>query len=160
MSWLWWIAGALFLSVIEMLSLSLFLLMLAGGALAAAVASVLGADPLAQFVIAGAVALVLVGTLRPWLLRHLRSRVSLPETNAAALVGREAIVVATVTDLGGRVKMHGEVWTARTAGEGITFAPGETVHLLRIDGATAIVGDGSATHHTGQSQHQQAPGHD
>ena len=144
MGWLWWVAGALVLGVAEMLSLSLFLLMLAGGALAAAIADALGAPPAVQFVIAPVVALVLMVGLRPWLFRHLRERVPLPETNANALVGREAVVVATVTEGGGRVKLNGEVWSARAA-EGRTYAPGAEVTVERIDGATAVVSDAAPT---------------
>ncbi len=144
MGWLWWVAGALVLGVAEMLSLSLFLLMLAGGALAAAIADALGAPLAAQLVIAPVVALILMVGLRPWLLRHLRERVPLPETNANALVGREAVVVATVTEGGGRVKLNGEVWSARAA-EGRTYAPGAEVTVERIDGATAVVGDAAPT---------------
>ncbi len=145
MEWLWWVASALVLGVAEMLSLSLFLLMLAGGALAAAVASALGASPAVQFVIAPVVALALVVGLRPWLLRHLRERVPLPETNANALVGRGAVVVATVSEVGGRIKLNGEVWSARSASEGRSYAPGSEVTVERIDGATAIVRDQSPT---------------
>ena len=139
MEWLWWVASALVLGVAEMLSLSLFLLMLAGGALAAAVASALGASPAVQFVIAPVVALALVVGLRPWLLRHLRERVPLPETNANALVGRGAVVVATVSEVGGRIKLNGEVWSARSLDSDRTFDPGQQVDVVEIDGATAVV---------------------
>jgi membrane protein implicated in regulation of membrane protease activity len=88
---------------------------------------------------------VLVVGLRPWLLRHLRERVPLPETNAGALVGRGAVVVATVNEVGGRIKLNGEVWSARSATEGRTYAPGAEVTVERIDGATAIVHDQSPT---------------
>ncbi len=145
MGWLWWVAGALVLGMAEMVSLSLVLLMLAGGALAAAVASALGASPTVQFVIAPVVALALLFGLRPWLLRHLRGRVPLPETNAGALVGRGAVVVATVSEVGGRIKLNGEVWSARAATEGRTYAMGTEVTVERIDGATAIVRDQSPT---------------
>ncbi len=145
MEWLWWVAAALVLGVAEMLSLSLFLLMLAGGALAAGVASALGASPAVQFVIAPVVALALVVGLRPWLLRHLRERVPLPETNAGALVGRGAVVVSAVSDVGGRIKLNGEVWSARASTEGRIYPTGAEVMVERIEGATAIVRDQSPT---------------
>ncbi|OIQ83988.1 hypothetical protein GALL_341890 [mine drainage metagenome] len=145
MEWLWWVAAALVLGVAEMLSLSLFLLMLAGGALAAGVASALGASPAVQFIIAPVVALALVLGLRPWLLRHLRERVPLPETNAGALVGRGAVVVSTVGDVGGRIKLNGEVWSARAFTEGCIYPTGAEVTVERIEGATAIVRDQSPT---------------
>ena len=157
MEWLWWVAGALLLCVIEMVSLSLFLLMLAGGALAAAAVSALGAPLWAQAVVAAVVALTLIAVLRPWMLRHLRTRVTLPETNTAALVGLEAMVVATVTELGGRVKMRGEVWSARTSLEGASYAPGTPVKVMRIEGATAVVQAGAGEDTIQNTAGQQGP---
>lgn len=136
--WLWWLSAALVLGILEMLSLDLVLVMLAGGALAGALAAGLGAPVAVQFVVACATAALLLLALRPWLLRHLRGRVPLVETNAAALVGREAVVMSTVTVEGGRVKLAGEVWSARAAA-GTAIAPGTPVRVFRIDGATAVV---------------------
>ncbi|MDM7830964.1 NfeD family protein [Cellulomonas edaphi] len=138
MDWLWWVGGALVLGILEMLSLDLVLIMFAGGALAGAVAAALGAPIGVQILVAALTSVVLLASLRPWLLRRLRRRVPLEETNAAALVGRGAVVVATVTPEGGRVKLNGEVWSARTTlAEAIP--PGAQVRVDRIDGATAVV---------------------
>lgn len=138
MDWLWWVGGALLLGILEMVSLDLVLIMFAGGALAGGAAAALGAPLVVQLVVAAVTAVVLLLLLRPWLLRHLRSRVDLPETNAAALVGRPAVVVADVDGITGRVKLAGEVWSARTADGGVLPA-GAPVLVVRIDGATAVV---------------------
>ena len=139
MSWMWWVGAALLFGVVELLSLSLVLLMFAGGALAAALAEALGAGPAAQMIIAAVVSIALLVALRPWLLRHLRTRVPLEETNAGAHVGRIAVVVAEVSDRGGRVKLVGEVWSARSAKEGTVHPVGSEVRVTRIEGATAVV---------------------
>ncbi|GEA90213.1 membrane protein [Cellulomonas cellasea] len=138
-AWLWWVGGATLLAIAEILSLDLILLMLAAGALAGAGAALLGADVAVQIITAIVASVLLLFALRPWLLRHLRQRTPLVETNAAALVGRPAIVVATTTELGGRVKLAGEVWSARTAAEDVTYPPGAEVRVTSIDGATAVV---------------------
>ncbi|MBT0995283.1 NfeD family protein [Cellulomonas sp. DKR-3] len=138
MGWLWWVGAALVLGILEMLSLDLVLIMLAGGALAGAAAYGLGAPVWAQFLVAAVTAVILLATLRPWLLRRLRVREPLVETNSAALVGRGAVVVSTVTVDNGRVKLGGEVWSARTAA-GDALPPGTEVTVDRIDGATAVV---------------------
>ncbi len=96
MDWLWWWGAALLLVVIEIVSLDLVLLMFAGGAIAAGVATMLGAPFPVQIVVFAAVSVLLLVSLRPWLLRHLRDRVPLVETNAAAQVGRLAMVVQDV----------------------------------------------------------------
>ena len=121
-----------------MLSLDLVLAMFAGGALAGAIAYWLGAPVPVQFVVAALTSVILLATLRPWLLRHLKARMPLVETNAAALVGREAVVVSTVTGEGGRVKLAGEVWSARVDAVQ-TIPPGTEVRVTRIEGATAVV---------------------
>ncbi len=138
MGWLWWVGGALVLGILEMISLDLVLIMFAGGALAGGLAYALGAPVAVQILVAAVTAIVLLATLRPWLLRTLKGRVDLPETNAAALVGRAAVVVSTVDGTTGRVKLAGEVWSARTA-DGGSLPPGTAVTVTKIDGATAVV---------------------
>lgn len=138
MGWLWWLGGALLLGVLEIFSLDLIFLMLAGGALAGALANALGAPVAWQIIIAAATSLLLLFALRPFLLHALRSRTELVETNSAALVGRAAVVVAPTDAAGGRVKLGGEVWSARAAGED-SFPAGAEVRVTRIDGATAVV---------------------
>jgi membrane protein implicated in regulation of membrane protease activity len=138
MAWLWWVGAALVLGILEMLSLTLVLVMFAGGALAGAVAALFGAPVWVQILVAALVSVVLLATLRPWLLRHLRDRVPVQETNAAALVGRAAVVVSAVDLTTGRVKLAGEVWSARTE-SGVVLEPGSPVTVTRIDGATAVV---------------------
>ena len=138
MAWLWWRGAALVLAIAEELSLGLVLLMFSGGALAAALAAGLHAPVVVQVVVAVVVSTLLLFTLRPWLLKHLRRRQRLVETNVHALVGRHAVAVTEVAANGGRVKIGGEVWTARSQ-SGNPIAAGAPVRVTQIDGATAVV---------------------
>lgn len=138
MAWLWWLGAALLLGVAEIILVDLFLLMLAGGALVGLVLALLGAPVWAQIVGFAVGSTILLLALRPWLLNHLRNRVPLVETNAAALVGRIGVVISQVSERGGRVKLAGEVWSARTENDEVVEAEAE-VRVLRIAGATAIV---------------------
>jgi membrane protein implicated in regulation of membrane protease activity len=138
MGWIWWLGAVLLLAVVEMLSLDLVLIMFAGGAAVAAVLAALGLPLWVQIIGFGATSGLLLLALRPWLLRHLRHRVPLVETNAAALVGRVAVVVAPVSERAGRVKLTGEVWTARTENDEVVDV-GHEERVVRIDGATAVV---------------------
>lgn len=61
------------------------------------------------------------------------------KTNVDALIGRSARVVLEVTEDAGRVKLGGEVWTARSATRGEAFAVGEDVVVTAINGAIAMV---------------------
>lgn len=145
MEWLWWWGAALLLVLAEVLSLDLVLLMFAGGAIAAGIAAAFGVPLAAQLLLLSLVSVLLLMVLRPWLLRYLRERVPLVETNTAAQVGRLALVVEDVDVRGGRVKLSGEVWSARTADHDVRYGPGSEVRVVAIDGATAVVDDASVS---------------
>ena len=137
MAWLWWVGVALVLGIAEMLMLTLVLMMLAGGALAAALVSLFGVPWWGQMLTMAVVSALLLSALRPWLLRNWRKRTPLVETNVAGFVGRTAVVVAPVDAAGGRIKVTGQVWTART--EAGALPVGASVRIVQIDGATAVV---------------------
>jgi membrane protein implicated in regulation of membrane protease activity len=137
--WLLWLALALAAGTAEVLSLNLIFLMVAGGGFAAAVVAAFGLGIPVQIVVFAVVTALLLVAARPPLLAYLRR--SLPSTvmNTAALVGREAEVLVEVTQTSGRVKLAGEVWSARSVTGGYPLEVGSTVQVVRIDGATAVV---------------------
>lgn len=136
--WLWWVAGALVLGLIEIASLDLVFFMLAVAAVAAAIAAGLDQSITVQVLTFVATAALLLAVLRPIALRKIKPEGEGDRTNTDALVGRTAVVLQEVTDRTGLVKLTGEEWTART-GPGTVLAVDETVHVVRIEGATAIV---------------------
>lgn len=134
-----WLIFALGLAAAEALTGDMFLLMLSGGALAAAGSSWLLGLPLwgdgAVFL---AVSVLLVAGVRPALRRRLTAEAGLPEP-VRALEGKHALVLDRVDQHHGQVKLDGEVWTARPYTEEDVYQPGEQVTVLHIDGATAVV---------------------
>lgn len=136
--WLWWVAGALVLGLVEIASLDLVFFMLAVAAVAAAVAAGLDQSITVQALTFVAVAALLLAVLRPVALRKIKPAGEEARTNADALAGRTALVLQEVTDRSGLVKLTGEEWTARTD-PGTVLAPDEMVQVVRIDGATAVV---------------------
>jgi membrane protein implicated in regulation of membrane protease activity len=134
-----WLIFALVLAGAEALSGHMFLLMLGGGALAASATSWLTDSPLwidgAVFLIVSVLLLVLV---RPALRRRLTPPEGLP-TGIKALEGKSALVLDRVARDEGQVKLDGQVWTARPLSEGDVYEPGESVTVMHIDGATAVV---------------------
>lgn len=135
-----WLALALALGVVELATLDFIFLMLVGGALGAAVAAGLGVGLVGQVVVAVLGALLLLGLVRPVVVRRMRAG-DPTLTGTAALVGRDAVVLETVTGTGGRIKLSGEVWSARIAprSEPDALLPGHSVRVVAIDGATAVV---------------------
>ncbi|WP_370129826.1 NfeD family protein [Streptacidiphilus sp. EB103A] len=112
--------------------------MFAIGAGAAALASVLRVGTVAQFVVFLAVSVLLVVFVRPLAMRSLRGRPQV-RMGIEALTGATALVLEQVDEHGGRIKLQGEVWSARSLDPGQVFAPGQQVNVAQIDGATAIV---------------------
>jgi membrane protein implicated in regulation of membrane protease activity len=138
-----WLGLALLLAAIEMVTLSFVFLMLALAALAGAATAAVGLPFPAQVVFSVIAGLLLVGFLRPLLVRRrggLQDAATL--TGSAALVGRTAQVLQTVTADEGRIKLGGEVWSAHAAAGAASshpLSPGLTVRVVAIEGATAIV---------------------
>ena len=135
---LWWAIAAAVLVVIEITTLDLIFAMLAAGAVAGAIMALADQGVVAQCLVAAAVALLMLVLVRPVALRHLRKDVYIP-TNVDALLGASAVVLERVDRTHGRIKLKGEVWSARTEEETAPLEPGRTVGVIRIDGATAIV---------------------
>ncbi|MDR2723363.1 MAG: NfeD family protein [Cellulomonadaceae bacterium] len=143
MDWLWWLGGAFALGLVEIIVLDVVVLALIVGALAGALAAALGAPIWVQVAVACIVAVLFVVLLRPWVMRKMKERVPLVPSGVAGHVGKPGVVVAEVTHDGGRVKIAGEVWTARlddaAAHGGAPLTVGTEVTVTRIDGATAVV---------------------
>jgi membrane protein implicated in regulation of membrane protease activity len=134
-----WLIFALGLAGAETLTGDMFLLMLGGGALSAAVTSWLLNWPVwADGAVFLGVSLLLVVLVRPVLRRRLWSTPAV-ETGVGALQGKSALVLDRVGRHEGQVKLGGEVWTARPFNDGDVYEAGELVTIMDIDGATAVV---------------------
>ncbi|MGQ7295994.1 NfeD family protein [Quadrisphaera sp. KR29] len=139
MAALWWVIGAFVLAGLEVFALNLVFGTLVVGALAGALAALLGGDFTVQAITASVVSLVGLAVVRPVLVKRFKVEGRFTATGAAANVGRPARVVAEVTETGGRVKLAGEEWSARSEDPGATFPVGAAVRVVAIDGATAVV---------------------
>ena len=134
-----WLIFALVLAGAEALTGDMFLLMLGGGALAASLTRWLMGWPIwadgAVFLIVSVLLLVLV---RPAVRRRLTPARGLP-TGIEALEGKSAVVLDRVARDEGQVKLDGQVWTARPFNDADVYEPGESVTVMHIAGATAVV---------------------
>jgi membrane protein implicated in regulation of membrane protease activity len=135
-----WIGIALVLAAAEVASLAFVCIMLAGGALIGALAAAVGLPVWAQVVAAVIVSVLLLTLVRRSALARWVPK-GRPAVGVAADIGRIGVVVETVTEHGGRIKLPGDaIWSARLAPtEAESSAPGEPVQVGRIEGATAIV---------------------
>jgi membrane protein implicated in regulation of membrane protease activity len=137
-AWIVWLIVAAVLGVAELVTFTFALGLIAIGACVAAAAAAfdLGLPfQLLAFVIASVAGL---GVVLPIARRHIRQP-PLLRTGPAALVGRPAHVLEEVNGRGGRVRIGGEVWSARSYDETLVIPVGADVDVMQIEGATALV---------------------
>jgi membrane protein implicated in regulation of membrane protease activity len=137
--WLVWVVFAVALAVGEVLTPGLFFLgpvALAAGA--AALADLLGAGTVGSLVVFIVCSIASLAFLRPVARRHVRLP-ALSRTGTDALIGRKAVVTREVDAVGGRIRVGGEEWSARAYLDGAVLAEGQTVDIVQIEGATALV---------------------
>ncbi|GAB3038935.1 hypothetical protein GCM10011376_40420 [Nocardioides flavus (ex Wang et al. 2016)] len=137
--WETWLALSIGLGVAEMFSLDLILAMLAAGAVVGMVAALIGLPVVVQILAALAAATAMLAFVRPAFVKRLHGGPEL-SLGHGKLVGTRGLVTEEITGLApGRIKAGGEIWTALPYDENLRIAPGETVEILQIKGATAYV---------------------
>jgi membrane protein implicated in regulation of membrane protease activity len=136
--WVAWLGIAVVLGIIEVTTLDLVFAMVAVGALAGAVTGLVTDNVLVEVLVALVVSVGMLFVVRPIALRHLRTPHAI-RTGTDALVGERGVVLEAVDAEGGRVKLKGEVWSARTFDPSHSIAAGQHVEVVQIDGATAVV---------------------
>jgi membrane protein implicated in regulation of membrane protease activity len=132
-----WLVAGFALIVAEVLTGGFVLIMLGVGALAAAGVAALDESIWLEVAVFAGISVVLTTLARPVLTRRLHTTHVL--TNVDALLGDRAIVVSTVDAHGGKIKLRGELWSARAYDETEVLEPGRRVTVMTISGATAVV---------------------
>lgn len=137
-AWVWWLVGAVALGIPLVVTAMPELGMLAVGALAAAGAAGLGGGAVVQVLVFAVVSTALIAVVRPIATRHRADRPQLL-SGIDALKGKQAVVLERVDGSGGRIKLAGEVWSARSLDAQLAYEVGQEVDVVEIEGATAIV---------------------
>jgi membrane protein implicated in regulation of membrane protease activity len=136
--WAAWLGLAVVLGIVEVTTLDLTFAMLAVGALAGAATGLFVDNLVIEALVALAVAVGMLVVVRPIALRHLRTPLAI-RTGTDALTGSTGLVLEPVDAHGGRVKVRGEVWSARSFDPSVSIEAGRNVEIVQIDGATVIV---------------------
>nr|WP_202424901.1 NfeD family protein [Streptomyces sp. HUCO-GS316] len=137
-AWVWWLVGAAALGIPLVVTAMPEFGMLAVGAVAAAVVAGFGGGIVAQVLVFAVVSVALIAVVRPIAARHRAQRPQLA-TGVDALKGKQAVVLERVDGSGGRIKLAGEVWSARSLDTGRAYEVGDEVDVVDIEGATAII---------------------
>ncbi|MFF1679922.1 NfeD family protein [Streptomyces sp. NPDC058256] len=138
-AWVWWLIAAAGLGIPLVVTAMPEFGMFAVGAVAGSVTAGLGGGVVLQVVVFSAVSVALLAVVRPIAARHRAQQPQLA-TGIEALKGRQAVVLERVDGSGdGRIKLAGEIWSARSLDSGQAYEVGQEVDVVDIDGATAIV---------------------
>ncbi|MFD7878677.1 NfeD family protein [Streptomyces sp. NPDC059766] len=137
-AWVWWLVAAAALGIPLVVTAMPEFGMLAVGGVAAAVTAGLGFGVVIQVLVFAVVSVALIAVVRPIANRHRAQRPQLA-TGIDALKGKQALVLERVDGSGGRIKLAGEVWSARSLDAERAYEAGQEVDVVDIEGATAIV---------------------
>jgi membrane protein implicated in regulation of membrane protease activity len=137
-AWVWWLIAAAGLGIPLVITAMPEFGMFAVGALAGAAAAGMGGGIVAQVITFVVVSVALLVFVRPLAYRNRQHAGQ--RSGVDALKGKQAVVLERVdSGADGRIKLAGEVWSARALEEGRVFDPGQRVDVVEIDGATAVV---------------------
>jgi membrane protein implicated in regulation of membrane protease activity len=137
-AWVLWLILAVLLGVAEAFTLTAVLGLLGGAALITAGVAALGLPPAVQLLVFALASTAGVLVVRPIAQRQAR-RGQLVAFGVDAVVGRPGFAVTDVTARSGTVRIDGEQWTARALDADLVIPAGAAVHVMQIDGATAVV---------------------
>lgn len=137
--WETWLGLSIVLGVAEMFSLDLIMAMLAAGAVVGMLTA-LAELPLELTLLAAAgTSVAMLALVRPSVVKRLHAGPDLA-LGHSKLVGTRAMVTEEISGLSaGRIKVGGEIWSALPYDDNLRIAPGETVEIFEIKGATAYV---------------------
>ncbi|MGX4693028.1 NfeD family protein [Streptomyces sp. JNUCC 63] len=137
-AWVWWLVGAAGLGIPLVVTAMPEFGMFAVGAVAAAIVAGFGFGVVVQVLTFVVVSVALIAVVRPIAARHGKQRPELA-TGVDALKGKQAVVLERVDGSGGRIKLAGEIWSARALDTDRAYEAGEQVDVVDIEGATAVV---------------------
>ena len=134
-----WLVLLVALVIIELVTMGLTTIWFAGGALAAALISILGTPLVLQIIVFLIVSTLLLYFTRPIAVKYFnKDRI---RTNTESLIGRQAIVISEINNIEGigQVNTGGMEWSARSSYNNIVLPVGTVVTILGIDGVKLIV---------------------
>lgn len=135
---IWLLVGAVLIGA-EFVSGELFLVMLGGGALAAAGGAALGLGVVGSAGVFAVVSVLLLLAVRPAAKRKLQERMGTLQSHQDRFVGSTAEVVARVDGHGGRVRIGRELWSARSFDGHEVLEEGTLATVMQVTGAAVLV---------------------
>lgn len=133
-----WATVIIIFGVFEAVTVQLVSIWFVIGAIAALIASLLGADFTVQILIFFAVSILALVITRPLFKKYIRPKKQ--PTNADKVLNQIGVVVEDINNISatGQVKVDGKIWTARTIDNSL-ISKDKKVIIEKIDGVKLIV---------------------
>jgi len=132
-----WIIVVLVCIIIEAFTMGLMTIWFAGGAAAAAIATLLTSNILIQIVIFLLISMVLLYLTKPM---RAKLKIGKEKTNVEAVVGKTGFVMETISPASfGQVKVGGIMWTARSQDNDVVIEAGAEITVTGVEGVKLIV---------------------
>ncbi len=134
-----WLALVIIFVVAECMTVGLFSIWFAGGALVAMILSMAGAGIVWQAVTFLVVSGILLVATRPFVKKYLMNKNV--KTNYESVIGEVAKVIETIDNYNqtGAAFADGKEWTARSAKDTVVMEKGSLVKVTAIEGVKLIV---------------------
>lgn len=134
-----WMALVIIFLVVELVTVGLTTIWLAGGALAAFILAAVGAGFWLQLAAFFAVSFVLIYFTRPFAMKYLNPRRT--RTNTEELIGEVVKVIERIDnrEAEGRALVKGLEWSARAVSDDMIIEKDTLVKIVRIEGVKLIV---------------------
>ncbi|MDR3313964.1 MAG: NfeD family protein [Oscillospiraceae bacterium] len=137
--WIIWLALLIGSIVLESLSMQLFSIWFAAGALVALIATLLGAEVWLEVTLFVVVTAASLAATRPLVKKLMRGKVQ--PTNADSNIGKTGIVIEAIDNRRGlgQIKVGGVTWTARSLTDDAVIPVEQLVEVKEIQGVKAMV---------------------
>lgn len=136
-AWQWWLLGGVGLMIAEVVAPGFWLMSVAVGCFAAAIAGLLPIGAALQVGVFAGGTIASLALLRPFLLHRFHHGI---RTNVDALIGKTAVVTQKLGPHGqiGRLLVEGEDWRAVSLDDA-ALEPGTRVIVVEVEGTTLKV---------------------
>lgn len=134
-----WLGLIIITVIVEIITVGLTSIWLAGGGLAALIVCALGGHWGLQVAAFFVVTFVLLFFTRPWAVRFMDSKKI--STNYEELIGKEVRIIESVNNRQGigRAVYNGMEWTARSADDNVEFEADEMARVVAVNGVKLIL---------------------
>lgn len=139
MQTMYWLIAFVVLLVLEFCTMGLTTIWFAAGALLAFFAGALGQGTAVQFVVFILSSLILLVLTRPWAMKYFNTERK--KTNLDLIKGERGLVIEEIDGLTGvgRVRVKGQDWAAKPAGETRVIPKGREIVVVEIQGVKVLV---------------------